>query len=206
MTERYPTDRIVYFSDAIFAIAITLLVLDIKVPSNEDLLTYGTWGVLRRSIPSFTGFLVSFLVTALYWKSHLVHAQYIKRFDTRLLWLNIWLLLFVVLMPFSTSFYVRAFNLQGPFVFYCANLVVIGIFNYLIIRRIVRLQGYDEALSETMANWLLFRSRNAPAIFLLSIAVSFFAPLTARFLFVLIFLLQIIGDRYYKRKEEVISS
>ncbi len=205
MTERYPTDRIVYFSDAIFAIAITLLVLDIKVPSNDDLLAYGTWGVLKRSIPSFMGFVISFLVTALYWRAHLVHAQYIKNFDTRLLWLNIWLLLFVVLMPFSTSFYVRAFNTNGPFVFYCANLVLIGVFNYFIIRRIVSVQGYDEKLTAVRANWLLFRAGIAPLIFLASIAVSLFAPLVARFLFVIIFVLQVVGDRYYKKKDEAVA-
>jgi len=66
MLNRFPSDRVNNFCDAVFAIAMTLLILEIKIPTTTDLTSYETLGVMRRLIPSFIGFFISFLVTALY--------------------------------------------------------------------------------------------------------------------------------------------
>jgi uncharacterized membrane protein len=199
MIERYPTDRIVYFSDAIFAIAITLLILEIKIPPTEDISSIGTIAVLQRLIPSFIGFFISFLVTALYWRAHLLHAQFIKSFDSKLLWYNIWLLLFVVLLPFSTAFYSKNFNYNGPFVFYCVNLVLIGLFNYFMIVYIIRKEGYSELLTPFTAKWLRFRAIVGPLVWIFSALLVPVAPVTARFAFISIFVIHMIGERRFKK-------
>ncbi len=205
MVDRYPNDRVNNFSDAIFAIAITLLVLEVKVPSTEDLDAYGTMGVLQRLIPSFIGLLVSFFVTAAYWRAHLAFAQYIKVYDSRLVWLTVWLLLFVVLLPFSTGFYAKHFNYNGPFIFYCLNLVFIGVFNYLIVRNIIRKEKNTEVLSPILARWFTFRALVAPAVWFVSIGVLFIAPITARFLFIIIFMILIIGERRFRRRSQALE-
>src|SRR5215213_2388076 len=107
---KYPHDRVVFFSDAVFAIAITLLVIEIKVPTHDQVHGLGVAGSLYNLIPLFIGYLVSFVVTALFWKSHLQLCRDIKSFDTKLIWLNIFLLLFVGLMPFSTALYSENFG------------------------------------------------------------------------------------------------
>ena len=162
MINHFPNDRVNNFSDAIFAIAITLLVLEVKVPPTADIDSLGTLGSLQRLIPSFIGLLVSFFVTALYWRAHLTLAQFIKSYDNRLLWLNIWLLLFVVMLPFSTAFYSKNFNYNGPFIFYCFNLVMIGLFNYLMVRNIIRKEDRSEVLTPLVGSWLKFRALMAP--------------------------------------------
>ncbi|CAN5174486.1 TMEM175 family protein [soil metagenome] len=200
MINRYPTDRVNSFSDAIFSIALTLLVLEVRVPSSADLETYGTLGVLQRLIPSFIGLLISFFVTAAYWRSHLAFAQYITEYDSRLLRLTIWLLLFVVLLPFSTAFYTKNFSKDGPYIFYCLNLVFIGFFNYLIIRRIIRTDKERELMTANLAQWFAFRSLVAPIVWLLAIPVLLIDPFLSRMTFILIFIVIALGDRKFKRR------
>ena len=202
MITRYPTDRVNSFTDAIFSIALTLLILEVKVPSTEEFAKFGTLGALQHLIPSFIALLVSFFVTAAYWRAHLGFARYIKEYDDRLLWLTIWLLLFVVFMPFSTAFYAKNFNIDGPFIFYCLNLVLIGLFNYLIVVRIIKMEKSHTILTPLLASRLKFRALVAPLIWLLAIALALAMPnnLIPRITFFLIFIILAIGERRYKRK------
>ena len=205
MLNRFPNDRVNNFCDAVFAIAMTLLILEIKIPATEDVKALGTPGVLIKLIPSFIGFFISFIVTALYWRAHLTLAQFIKTYDNRLLWLTIWLLMSVVLLPFSTALYAKSFNYNGPFIVYCINLVMIGLFNFFMINYIVRKEGYSEMLSKSVATRLRFRSMLAPLIWALSAVWVFIEPNSARVLFILIFLIQAIGERILIKKEKSLT-
>jgi uncharacterized membrane protein len=199
MVNKYPTDRVNNFSDAIFAIAITLLVLDVKVPPTETIDSQGLIQSFQKSAPSFIGLLVSFFVTALYWRAHLSLIQFIKSYDNKLLWLNIWLLLFVVILPFSTALYSKNFAYTGPFVFYCINLVMIGVFNYLMIEHVIKTSS-SEFLTPVVARWMKFRGLVAPVIWLASAGLAFVLPNFSRFAFILIFILLAIGERRFRRK------
>jgi uncharacterized membrane protein len=201
MINRFPNERVNNFSDAIFAIAITLLVLEVKVPTAQDLAQFGTAGVLGRLATSFISLFISFVVTALYWRSHLSMAQFVRAYDNRLLWLNLWLLLFVVLLPFSTGFYAKNFNQDGPFIFYCFNLVAIGVFNYGMVRHIIRTHGVDDHLTPTISKWFILRAWVAPVVWLFSAAITPLAPTLARFAFIGIFVIYAIGEHRLKKRE-----
>jgi uncharacterized membrane protein len=204
MLNRFPNDRINNFCDAVFAIAMTLLILEIKIPSVEDLRSHGTGGALLRLIPSFVGFMISFLVTALYWRLHLTLAQFAKSYDNRLLWYNIWLLMAIVLLPFSTGFYSKYFNdASGPFIFYCANLIAIGMINFFMFNYIVRKEGYSETLTPSIAARLRSRIIIAPIFWALSIPLEFVEPIAARFLFILIFVVEAIAQRRFEKREQL---
>ncbi len=200
MVNRFPNDRVNNFSDAIYAIAITLLVLEVKVPPAEDMRELGAWNSLLKLTPSFIGLLISFFVTALYWRAHLILAQFIRTYNNRLLWLNIWLLLFVVMLPFSTAFYSKNFNYNGAFIFYCVNLALIGVFNYWMVRVAVVREPSDEQIDPNVISWLKFRAIVAPLIWLMSILMVFISPLIARFFFAVIFIVLMIGERRYKKR------
>ncbi|HWA35194.1 MAG TPA: TMEM175 family protein [Cyclobacteriaceae bacterium] len=196
---RFPNDRVNNFSDAIFAIAITLLILEVKTPSAGDIQALGLIGALDKLFPSFVSLLVSFFVTALYWRAHLANGRYISSYDNKLLWLNIWLLLFVVALPFSTALYSKNFGSTATFIFYAINLGLIGVFNYWMVNYTIKKEGFSEALTPVTARWLKFRAFPAPMIWFFSAVLATVMPLTARFLFVTIFLVQAIGDRRYKK-------
>jgi uncharacterized membrane protein len=92
-------DRVVFFSDAVIAIAITLLVLEIRAP--EGSVDLGPQ--LLRLLPKYLGWAVSFWVIALYWVAHHRCYRYIQRYNRRLMYLNFLFLMFIAFMPFPTS-------------------------------------------------------------------------------------------------------
>ncbi|AXO80953.1 DUF1211 domain-containing protein [Olleya aquimaris] len=192
--------RVISFSDAIFSIAITLLVLEISIPSYKLIEQHGTWVVLQSKIPSFIGLVVSFFVIALYWVTHMRITKYVSTVNNKLLWLNIFLLLFIVLLPFSTAFYVGSFNLTGPFIFYCFNLSSIALINYLMIKYIIKKENGQTGLKNTIGKWEKARAMNSFWVWIFSGIMAFIFPTTSRYLFLLIFLINPLINRVYIKK------
>jgi uncharacterized membrane protein len=205
-SSRFPHDRVVFFSDAVFAIAITLLVIEIKIPTHEQTHEHGLGESLRRLLPLFLGYFMSFLVTALFWKSHLQLCQYIKTFNERLIWINIWLLLFVALMPFSTALYFENLTDKVAYYFYWSNLTAIGIMSYWMHTYAIKKEKLETLLGKTSVRWLKMKAVVAPLVFLLCIALTVFLPLgISRWAFILIFIFQFIGRRKFERKSVSVS-
>ncbi len=97
-------ERMMYFSDAVFAIAITLLVIEIKVPSlGREATNPGLAVALAGIIPQVFGFVVSFLLIGQMWIEHHRMCLIIESLDRGLLWRNLLLLLFVAFLPFPTA-------------------------------------------------------------------------------------------------------
>ena len=92
------TNRLENFSDAVFAIAITLLVLEINVPTGDRL-----WHELAGEWPSFAGYAVSFAVIGIIWINHHAVLDHLRRADRGILVLNLVLLLWIGFLPFPTA-------------------------------------------------------------------------------------------------------
>ncbi|UFH54048.1 TMEM175 family protein [Spirosoma sp. KNUC1025] len=123
-------ERLVFFSDAVVAIAITLLALDIKIePTPSGHLSFsdilGEWKV-------FAAFVLSFINIANFWKTHHTFFAHIKKINDRLLWYNILWLFFIVTLPFSTSL-VSSYFFDTPAIFlYSLNILFIALFQNFI--------------------------------------------------------------------------
>jgi len=101
------TGRLEAFSDGVFAIAITLLVLELRVPSGHGSL----WRSLTHEWPQFAAYLTSFLIIGIMWVNHHSMFREIVRTDRPLLFLNLFLLLWTALLPYPTELiadYLRA--------------------------------------------------------------------------------------------------
>ena len=96
------TSRLEAFSDGVFAIAITLLVLDLAVPSLGESERDGLWAALGREWPSYFAYLVSFLVIGIIWINHHTMLTLVERVDRPVLFANLLLLLTVSVIPFPT--------------------------------------------------------------------------------------------------------
>ena len=97
-------ERIVFFTDAVMAIVATILVIDLRVPDlpiNEIMTQLPT--LLIDLIPKYMSYALSFLIIGSFWVRHHIMFSYVKRYNYRLIWLNIIFLLFVALIPFSTA-------------------------------------------------------------------------------------------------------
>lgn len=125
-------NRIEALTDGVFAIAMTLLVLDLKVPELGVALISNGWQQWFGEIwPHLVGFFVSFVILGLYWVGHHNAYNYIRYVDRYLLWVNLLFLAMVSLLPFSTSLLSQYGNYQIADIFYGLNLIAIGVLGYV---------------------------------------------------------------------------
>jgi uncharacterized membrane protein len=125
------TTRVEAFSDGVFAIAITLLVLEFKVPRLGPNASGGElWRALLDLWPSFVAFLGSFAAILIMWISHHGLFRMIRRVDTPMLFVNGFMLLLVTFVPFPTAVlaeYLGHVGERAAAAFYCGTFVIVSI-------------------------------------------------------------------------------
>jgi uncharacterized membrane protein len=181
LRKEFQLERLILFSDAVFAIAITLLVIEIKIPEVHDghVTDNALLHKLAELIPKFIGFLISFLLIGQYWIVHHRMFGYVINFTDKLIWLNIFFLLTVALMPFSTGFYSEYVltKTMTPVIFYTANVAALGLINFLMWRYISKPEKkITENLTRPMAKFFSARALAVPVIFIVFSFVYLYAP------------------------------
>lgn len=122
--------RLEAFSDGVFAIVITLLILDIRFPEVE----YSHFAETMLSVlPRIFAYVMSFIIIGIYWISHHNSFYIIKKIDRPFLWLNILLLLCISFIPFPTSLLGRYPFEADPIIFYGATLITCNLIGYIMI-------------------------------------------------------------------------
>ncbi len=180
-------ERLVFFSDAVFAIAITLLALEIRLPAgageanNSELLAQ-----LLSLGPKYLGYIISFFVIGTFWISHHRKFHYIARFDSRLLLLNLLLLMFVAFIPFPTAVLSESGNRTAT-IFYALNIVIVNVIFmlmwwYATYRR--RLVSADFTSDDRRRGFIT--SLVPASIFLISIGIAFVNDDAAKYFWLLI--------------------
>jgi len=187
LRKEFQLERLILFSDAVFAIAITLLVIEIKIPEIDSKeLTEGKLLIaLKHLIPKFVGFLISFLLIGQYWAVHHRMFGYVINFNTRLIWLNLLFLLAIALMPFSTGFYSEyaARPVLSPVIFYTFNIALLGLINFLMWRYLSNTRnGLTENLTPQVARYSSLRAITVPVIFIICCIVYTQSPVIASFI------------------------
>jgi uncharacterized membrane protein len=135
---RLSTRRLEAFSDGVFAIAITLLVLDITVPegSGEELLT-----VVANQWPSYLAYVISFATIGVTWLEHNVITDYMEYADAMVVRVNLLLLLLVSFLPFPTRLVAEYFGERDAervaATIYGTNLLLIAVLLFVIWRYVV---------------------------------------------------------------------
>jgi uncharacterized membrane protein len=127
------TGRLEAFSDGVFAVAITLLVLNIQVPPVRE----GFLNGLQHTLPNYLSYITSFLVIGLLWANHHYMFKYIKRTDHFLLLLNILTLMCIVLIPFATELltvFIYSGDRDAVAMFYCGTLLLTSVMYNLLWR------------------------------------------------------------------------
>ena len=122
--------RLEAFSDGVFAIVITLLILDIRFPEVPYSEFFKT---LVSVLPRILAYVMSFIIIGLYWVTHHNSMHAMKKTDRGFLWLNILLLLCVSFIPFPTSLLGRYPFQAGPIIIYGITLIVCDIVGYIML-------------------------------------------------------------------------
>jgi uncharacterized membrane protein len=170
------TDRLEVFSDGVIAIAITLLVLDIKVPdSHQGQLVHD----LGQQWPTFAAYVLSFAVIGIMWVSHHSMFERIREIDRGLLFSNLLLLLGIAFLPFPTSLlaqYARGggSNAHAAAAFYSATMTLIGLaFSGIWLHLARHPDLLVEGLDPANLRRSLHRSLVSPVVFGATIALAF---------------------------------
>ena len=125
-------DRIGALSDGLFAIAMTIIVLEIRVPELEHPTNAQLADALVSLGPRFLTYFLSFLTLGIFWNAQHAQLNYVARADRNLAWLQLVYLSFVALMPFSTSLLADFLDLRVAFLVYWLNLYLLGVGLYVV--------------------------------------------------------------------------
>lgn len=131
-------ERLTFFSDAVFAIAITLLVIEIRPPVLHGAGETELREALAALVPNYIGFLVSFFVIGRFWLGHHRLFGQLARADDRLTFANLLLLLGIAFLPFPTAVFSEYSQLQTSTLLYAGWLVVLGLLNANVVRLATR--------------------------------------------------------------------
>ena len=189
-------DRVLFFSDAIFAIAITLLVIDIRVPGPDPA------SELRLARPHILSFAISFAVIGLFWMGHHSTFRYISVLDRPVIAINLVFLGVVAFLPYPTSLLGHSTDRVST-IFYaaciaCAGLAELAIWLYASLARDLLVPGTSPAVRRYIA----LRVARIPVVFLLSIPVALVSAPLATYFWILAAVLGVMLERFGRPAEE----
>jgi uncharacterized membrane protein len=125
-------ERLAALSDGIFAVAMTLLVLDLHVPASEAIHSQGElWRSLAGAAPQLISYLLSFMTLGIFWNGQQVQLNSFKRSDRHLSWIHIAFLFAVSIMPFSTRLLAEFIAYRSVLIAYWANILLLGVVLYI---------------------------------------------------------------------------
>ncbi|MBN8638957.1 MAG: DUF1211 domain-containing protein [Anaerolineae bacterium] len=191
------TARIETLADGVFAIVMTLLVFDMRVPTQEQVDAVGLGQALLALTPNIISYVISFIILGVYWVGHHNQFFYIRRSDRTLLWINILYMMFVALVPFSTGLLSRYGSDRISLIVYNLNLICVGVVLYLhwaYATRDGHLLGH--ALDPKVDRLVRRRILIAPSLYFLAILVSFVSIAIADLMDVLIPVLYVLPANF----------
>ena len=169
------TRRIINFSDGVFAVAITLLVVQLPIPVKAPDRELGD--DLTGNLPMLISYGISFGVIALYWLKHLGFNNHVRRYSVGLIWLNFMFLLVIAFLPFPTAVYGTHSSDEVAQVLYAGTIAVAGYISALMwLWTLRRPQLMHEGIDLDEVRHSLFISTIMPTGFSISIAFSFIYP------------------------------
>jgi uncharacterized membrane protein len=181
-------ERLLFFSDAVFAIAITILILDIRLPAGAE--TAGSRELLRMLAslwPEYLAYFISFWVIGLSWISHHRKFHYIQRIDNSLLTLNLLMLMLIAFIPFPTAVLSKNTSFTAS-AFYAVTMILVSLSGILLWWHAVRNHRLvDSKLDSSHIRMEVTLPLATIAIFVLSIGIAAIDAGLARLCWLLIF-------------------
>jgi uncharacterized membrane protein len=191
-------ERFAFFSDAVFAIALTLLVVGIAVPTVRDAGDSSEmWDTLLDLKHEFISFFVGFAVIGRYWLAHHRFVAVLAAVDARLMMVNLVYLAFIAFLPFPTALVGRYEENLVAFAFYALTLAVISFLETLFFVVASRRRLLPFTVPREVARFGLFASTLPVAVFVLSIPLAVVTNSTVALLsWILIWPLEALIDRF----------
>lgn len=175
------------FSDGVMAIIITIMVLEIKVPSHP------TGVALLSLLPVFLSYVLSFIYVGIYWNNHHHLLHTVDKVSGGMLWANLHLLFWLSLIPFTTGWIGENHFAPIPMALYGIVLFMCAVAYFLLQRCILKTQGEKSLLSRAIGkDW---KGKISPILYLLAIGASFFSVWVAGLLYLTVAVIWLIPDQ-----------
>jgi uncharacterized membrane protein len=181
--------RLEAFSDGVLAIAITIMVLELKAPHGDGL------EALQGLVPVFLAYVLSFLYVGIYWANHHHLMHTVTRVNGGILWANLHLLFWLSLFPAVTAWAGDHPRAAWPTALYGVVLLAAAVAWLVLQRAIARAGGTIQA-----AVGRDLKGKLSTALYLLGIAASFVRPWIAQALYAAVALIWIVPDRRIERR------
>ena len=199
--DRRHLERLNAFSDGVFAIAITLLVLSIEVPPQDE---HSLSDALRDLGPDISAYFIGFALIGLFWYGHSNMFSYLRRTSGRLTAVNLALLSMISLMPFTTSVLGKFGDEELATALYAANLGLAALFDSMLDRVAINDGLYEEGTAPDKKLTFVMGAARA-GIFLVSIPLAFVSIEAAQLSWFLLFLIHPIAGRLVGDREDEIA-
>jgi uncharacterized membrane protein len=156
---QFQIERIAFFSDALIAIAVTLLIIEIKAPHIEPGARFSEQlDQLKHLVPEFISFTISFAIIISQWVRHHELFGNLINYDKKLIRLNSCFLFIVALIPFSTAYFAHnnITEVSLPYLIYGFSLIMLTVLNFLLFRHVVskKKKLYDKSYTAEQIKWL----------------------------------------------------
>src|SRR5262249_27751823 len=179
--------RLEAFSDGVFAIIITIMVLDLKVPSAPSL------EALRSTLPVFLSYVLSFIFVGIYWNNHhhLLHAS--ERVSGPILWANLHLLFWLSLAPFTTRWVGENYNSAWPIAVYGLVLLFAGVAYFILTKALIGHHGTSSRLAVSIGKDR--KGLTSMIIYMIAIPLAFVRPAAAYGCYIFVAVMWLLPDR-----------
>ncbi|GLU35041.1 TMEM175 family protein [Trinickia caryophylli] len=183
--------RIEAFSDGVIAIIITIMVLEIHVPTAFDL------DALKPLAPVFCAYVLSFIYVGIYWNNHHHMFHLVQRVDGRVLWANLHLLFWLSLLPAVTHWIGDSHLAAWPVALYGGVLLMSAIAYFILTRVLLHVQGPNSTLARAIGRDI--KGGVSIAAYLAGMVAAFVAPVISVVLYTLMAAIWLAPDRRIER-------
>lgn len=180
-------NRMEAFSDAIFAIIITIMVLGFRPPTGHR------FADLVQLRPVLLSYLLSFIYLMIYWNNHHHLLKTMHSANGWTMWANAHLLFWLSLVPFTTAWLGESGGAKAPAALYGFSLLMAAIAYWILQTALIKTHGHDTALKEAIGRDI--KGKLSPALYIIGIAFAFLAPLVSYLIYVAVALMWVVPDR-----------
>jgi uncharacterized membrane protein len=184
--------RLEAFSDAVLAIIITIMVLEMRAPHGTDLPS------LKPLIPVFLSYVMSFAYLGIYWNNHHHLLQAASRVTGRTLWANLHLLFWLSLIPFVTRWMGENHFAPYPVALYGLILLLSGLAYYILAHNLIAAHGRESTLAQALGKD--FKAKVSLALYAVAIVLALKLPLASCAVYAAVALIWLVPDRRIETK------
>ena len=184
-------NRLEAFSDGVFAIIITIMVLELKVPEGDDL------AALKPLLPVFLSYVLSFIYIGIYWNNHHHMMHLVERVNGGVLWANLHLLFWLSMFPLVTGWLGENYFRGVPSAVYGFILMMAGTAYWILEQAIIKAEGKTSRLGKAIGRH--YKENISIAAYFIAIVSTFFYHGIAEIIYVGVAIMWFIPDRRIER-------